>query len=127
MEKILYDDNKIIFRHGIDSKWVELSQPQHPHGLNGHINHEGLFLDYSILMFYSFRYIHKRSHGKHKNGYLKRKIDDFTFLDSNITLEQLARYMTLSHLVTCPISSLHHVTWMQGLIHSTTGLIDYVM
>ena len=69
------------------------------------------FLDYLILMgFFSLldiRKRNKRSHGKHKNGNLKRKSKHvLTISELSINLKHSGWHMALSHLVTLSISSL---------------------
>ena len=68
------------------------------------------FLDYLILMFFSFLDIRKRnnrSHGKRKNGNLKRKNKHVSTLSElSIILKHSGRHMALSRLVTLSISSL---------------------
>ena len=68
------------------------------------------FLDYLILMFFSLLDIHKRnnrSHGKRKNGNLKRKNKHvLTLSELSIILKHSGRHMALSRLVTLSISSL---------------------
>ena len=67
------------------------------------------YLDYLILMFVSLldiRKRNKRSHGKRKNGNLKRKNKHVLALSHlSITLKHSGRHMTLSRLVTLSISS----------------------
>ena len=68
------------------------------------------FLDYLILMFFSLLDIRKRnnrSHGKRKNGNLKRKNKHvLTLSELSIILKHSGRHMALSRLVTLSISSL---------------------
>ena len=71
------------------------------------------FLDYLILMFFSLLDIRKgnnRSHGKRKNGNLKRKNKHvLTLLELSITLKHSDRHMALSCLITLSISSLRNL------------------
>ena len=71
------------------------------------------FLDYLILMFFSLLDIRKRnnrSHGKCKNGNLKRKIKHvLTLSELSIILKHSVRHMALSRLVTLSISSLRNL------------------
>ena len=71
------------------------------------------FLDYLIMMFFSFldiRKRNKRSHGKRKNGNLKRKNKlVLTLLELSIILKHSGRHMALSRLVTLSISSLRNL------------------
>ena len=68
------------------------------------------FLDCLILMFFSLLDIRKRnnqSHGKRKNGNLKRKNKHvLTLSELSIILKHSGRHMALSRLVTLAISSL---------------------
>ena len=68
------------------------------------------FPDYLILMFFSLLNIRKRnnrSHGKRKNGNLKRKNEQvLTLSELSIILKNSGRHMALSRLVTLSISSL---------------------
>ena len=70
------------------------------------------FLDYLILMFFSLSDIRKRnnrSHGKRKNGNLKRKNKHvLTLSELNIILKHSGRHMALLRLVTLSISSLRN-------------------
>ena len=71
------------------------------------------FLDYLILMFFFLLDIRKRnnrSHGKRKNGNLKRKNKHvLTLLELSIILKHSGRHMALSRLVTLFISSLRNL------------------
>ena len=71
------------------------------------------FLDYLILMFFSLLDISKRnnrSHGKRKNGNLKRKNKHvLTLSELSIILKHSGRHMALSRLVTLSISSLRNL------------------
>ena len=81
------------------------------------------FLDYLILMFFSLLDIRKRnkqSHGKRKNGNLKRKNKRILILsDLSINLKHSGWHMAISRLVTLFISSL--------LINSMIELIVFMM
>ena len=71
------------------------------------------FLDYLILMFFSLLDIRKhnnRSHGKRKNGNLKRENKHvLTLSELGIILKHSDRHMALSRLVTLSISSLRNL------------------
>ena len=71
------------------------------------------FLDYLVLMFFSLLDIRKRnnrSHGKRKNGNLKRKNKHvLTLLELSIILKHSGRHMALSRLVTFSLSSLRNL------------------
>ena len=70
------------------------------------------FLDYLILMFFSFRYTkrNKGSHGKRKNGNLIRKNKHvLTLSELSVILKHSGRHMALTRLVTLSISSLRNL------------------
>ena len=81
VEKIIYGDNytkryRNILRHELELKWIKLLQTPHPLGFNGNIYHEGNISRLPDFDFFSLLDIHNRnnqSHGKRKNGNLKRK------------------------------------------------------
>ena len=88
------------------------------------------FLDYLILMgFFSLLDIRKRnnrSHGKRKNGNLKRKNKHVLTLSKLcIILKHSGRHIALSRLVTLSISSLHNLDIEAN--NSTIELIDFMM
>ena len=82
VEKITYGDNSTkryrnFLMHELELKWIKLLQTPHPLGFNDNIYHEGnisrlpdLYVFFSLL---DIRKRNKRSHGKRKNGNLKRK------------------------------------------------------
>ena len=69
------------------------------------------FLGYLILMFFSLLdKRNNRSHGKRKNGNLKRKNKHvLTLSELSIVLKHSGRHMALSRLVTLSISSLRNL------------------
>ena len=82
-------------------------------------------------MFFSLLDIRKRnnrSHGKRKNGNLKRKNKHvLTLSELSIILKHSGRHMALSRLVTLSIIYLHFVIWILRLINSMIELIDFMM
>ena len=99
----------LSFTHESELKWIKLLQTPHPLGFNNTIT----FPDYLIFMFFSLldiRKRNKRSHGKHKNGNLKRKNKHILTLSGlSISLIHSDRHMALSRLVTRSISSLRNL------------------
>ena len=86
----------------------------HPLGFNDNIYHEGNISrlpDFDVFFF--LLDIHKRnnrSHGKRKNGNLKRKNKHvLTLSEVSIILKHSGRHMALSRLVTISISSLRNL------------------
>ena len=89
-------------------------QTPHPLGFNDNIYHEGNISRLPEFdVFFSLLDIRKcnnRSHGKRKNGNLKRKNKHvLTVSELSITLKHLGWHMALSGLVTLSISSLHNL------------------
>ena len=89
-------------------------QTQHPLGFNDNIYHEGNFSrlpDFDV--FFSLLDLGKRnnrSHGKRKNGNLKRKNKHvLTLSELSIILKHSSRHMALSCLVAFSISSLRNL------------------
>ena len=83
MAKFIYDPNSStkfhnIKRHKTELKWIKFLQSPFPLGLNDNIYHEGKISKCQILMCFFFVLDCKkgksRSHGKRKNGNIKRKI-----------------------------------------------------
>ena len=65
-----------ILRHELELKWIKLLQTPHQLGFNDNTYHEGNISRLPDLVFFSLLEIRKgnnRSHGKRKNGNLKRK------------------------------------------------------
>ena len=105
IEKITYDDNsskryRNSLRHKLELKWIKLLQTPHPLGFNDNIYHEGTISRLPDFYIFSLLDIHKhkkRSHGKRKNGNLKRKNKHvLTLSDLSITLKHSGRHMALS-------------------------------
>ena len=118
VEKIIYGDNSTkryrnILRHELELKWIKLLQTPHPLGFNDNIYHEGNISRLPDFDIFSLLDIHKRnnrSHGKRKNGNLKRKNKHvLTLLELSIILKHSGRHMALSRLVTLSISSLRNL------------------
>ena len=117
VEKITYDDNSTkryrnILRHELEVKWILLQTP-HPLGFNDNIYHEGNISrlpDCDVFSLLDIRKRNNRSHGKRKNGNLKRKNKHFlTLSELSIILKHSGRYMAFSRLVTLSISSLRNL------------------
>ena len=81
VEKITYGDNSTkryrnILRHELELKWIKLLQTPHPLGFNDSICHEGNISrlpDFDAFSLLDILKRNNRSHGKRKNGILKRK------------------------------------------------------
>ena len=81
VEKITYGDNttkiyRNFLRHELELKRIKLLRTPHPLGFNDNIYHEGNISRLHDFDFFSLLDICKRnnqSHGKRKNGNLKRK------------------------------------------------------
>ena len=115
VEKIIYGDNSTkryrnILRHELELKWIKLLQTPHPLGFNDNIYHEGNISrlpDFDVFSLLDIRKRNNRSHGKRKNGNLKRKNKHvLTLSELSIILKHSGRHMALSRLVTLSISSL---------------------
>ena len=68
-------DPKVI-RHELELKWIKFLQTSHPLGFNDNIYHEGNISrlpDFDVFSLLDIRKRNNRSHGKRKNGNLKRK------------------------------------------------------
>ena len=111
----MYDGNftkryRNILRHELELKWIKLLQTPHPLGSNDNIYHEGNISrlpDFDVFSALDIRKRNKGSHGRHKNGNLKRKTKHvLTLSDLSITLKHSGRHMALSHLVILSISSI---------------------
>ena len=80
VEKIIYDQNsstrlKNVKRHETELKWIKFLQSPFPFGLNNNIYHEGNISkmpDFDVFLFWKFKKRKIRSHGKRKNGNIKR-------------------------------------------------------
>ena len=79
--KFTYGDNSIkryrnILRHELELKWIKLLQTTHPLCFNDNIYHEGNISrlpDFDVFSLLDIRKRNNPSHGKCKNGNLKRK------------------------------------------------------
>ena len=113
-----------ILRHELELKWIKLLQTPHPLSFNDNIYHEGNISrlpDFDVFTLLDIRNRNNRSHGKRKNGNLKRKNKHvLTLSELSIVLKHSGRHMALSRLVTLSISSLR-------LINSMIELIDFMM
>ena len=66
--------------------------------------------DFDVFSLLNIRKRNNRSHGKRKNGNLKRKNKHvLTLSELSIILKHSGRHMALSHLVTLSISSLRNL------------------
>ena len=82
VEKIIYDPNsstrlKNIKRHETELKLIKFLQSPFPLGFNYNIYHEGIIFkmpDFDVLSVLECKTRKSRSHGKRKNGNIKRKI-----------------------------------------------------
>ena len=112
VEKIIYDPNsstrlKNIMRHETELKWIKFLQSPFPL----------TFLKCQILMFFSVLECKKhksRSHGKRKNGNIKRQICtkkrlNTSLKDLSLALSNHDRHGLLSFLSSLPISVLHNL------------------
>ena len=78
----MYDLNssntlKNIKRHETELKWIKLLQSPFLLDFNDNINHEGNISkmpDFDVFLFLNVKKRKSRSHGKHKNGNIKRKV-----------------------------------------------------
>ena len=111
MEKILYDDEytrkyRNILRHVRITLPLQLS-------FNDNIYQDGNISrlpDFDVFSLLDIRKRNNRSHGKGKNGNLKRKNKHvLTLLELSIILKHSGRHMALSRLVTLSISSLRNL------------------
>ena len=107
VEKITYGDNSTkiyrnILRHELELKWIKLSQTSHPLGFNDNIYHEGNISrlpDFHVFSLLDIPKRNNRSHGKRKNGNIKRKNKHvLTLLELSIILKQSARHIVVSVL-----------------------------
>ena len=115
IEKITYGDNSTkryrnILMHELELKWIKSLQTPLPLGFNYNIYHEGNISrlpDFDGFSLLDIRKRNKRSHGKRKNGNLKRKNKHvLTLSELSIFLKHSCRHMAFPHLVTHSISSL---------------------
>ena len=104
---------KDILRHELELKWIKLLQTPHPLGFSDNIYHEGNFSrlpDFDVFSLLDICKHNNRSHGKRKNGNLKRKNKHvLTLSELSIILKHSGRHMALSRLVTLSLSSLRNL------------------
>ena len=97
----------------LEFKWIKLLQTPHPLGFNNNIYHEGNISrlpDFDVFSLLDIRKRNNRSHGKRKNGNLKRKNKHvLTLSELSIILKHSGRHMALLRLVTLSISSLRNL------------------
>ena len=82
VEKIIYDQNsstrlKNIKKHETELKWIKFLQSPFPLGFNDNTYHEGNISkmpDFDVFSVLECKKRKSRSHGKRKNGNIKRKI-----------------------------------------------------
>ena len=102
-----------ILWHELELKRIKLLQTLHPLGFNDNIYHEGNISrlpDFDVFYFIDIRKRNNRSHGKRKNGNLKRKNKHvLTLSELSIILKHSGQHMALSRLVTLSISSLSNL------------------
>ena len=102
-----------ILRHELELKWIKLLQTPHPLGFNDNIYHKGNISrlpDFDVFSLLDIRKRNNRSHGKRKNGNLKRKNKHvLTLSELSIILKHSGQHMALSRLVILSISSLRNL------------------
>ena len=119
VEKITYDQNsstrlKNIKRHETELKWIKFLQSPFLLGLNDNIYHEGNISkmpDFDVFLFWKFKKHKIRSHGKRKNGNIKRKMCtekrlNTSLKDLSLALTNHGRHGSFSFLSSLPISIL---------------------
>ena len=135
VEKIIYGDNSTKryrnnLRHELELKWIKLLQTPHPLGFNDNIYHEGNISrlpDFDAFSLLDIRKRNNRSHGRRKNGNLKRKNKHvLTLSELSIILKHSGRHMALSRLVTLSKSSLRNLD-IEANKFSMIELIDFMM
>ena len=122
VEKIIYDPNspsrlKDIKRHETKLIWIKFLQSPFPLGLMIINTMKVIFLKCQILMFFSLLECKRRksrSHGKRKNGNIKRKTctekrTNASLKDLSIALNNHGRHGLLSFLSSMPISVLRNL------------------
>ena len=116
VEEMIFNSNsteryKNIFRDETELKWIKSLQTYFPLGFNDNIYHQGNISkmpDFDVFSLLDIRSRNRRSLGKRKNGNLKRKHKNKTFL----TLKDLwkilksGRHQMLSKLSSFSIASL---------------------
>ena len=122
-EKIIYDPNsstrlKNIKRHETELKWIKFLQSPFHLGFKDNIFHEGNISkmpDFDVfLLFWNVKKRKSRSHGKRKNGNIKRKICtkkrlNTSLKDLSLALSNHGRHGLFSFLSSLPISVLRNL------------------
>ena len=116
VEEMIFDSNsterfKNIFRHETELKWIKLLQTPFPLGFNDNIYHQkdiAKMPDFDVFSLLDIRRRNRRSRGKCKNGYLKRKHKNKTFwtLTDLLKIVKSGRHQMLSKLSSLSIASL---------------------
>ena len=115
---MIYDPNSStrlenIKRHETELKWIKFLQSPFPLGLNDNIYHDGNISkmpDFDVFfLFWNFRNVKCRSHGKLKSGNIKRKICtekrlNTSLKDLSIALNNHSWHGLFSFLSSLPIS-----------------------
>lgn len=118
VEKVTYDDNttssfKTKARLISEHKWIKNLQTGFPLGLNDSILGLGLISkepSIDVFSIFSFRKRKSRSHGKRKNGNIKRKLrKKASVLELHNLLLNAGRHSMLSRLCSLSITSLREV------------------
>ena len=122
VEKIIYDPNsstrlKNIKRHETELKWIKFLQSPFPLGFNDNIYHEGNISkmpDFDVFSVLECKKRKSRSHGKRKNGNIKRKICtekrlNTSLKDLSLALTNHGRHGLFSFLSSLPISVLRNL------------------
>ena len=122
VEKIKYDPNsstrlKNIKRHETELKWIKFLQSPFPLGFNDNIYHEGNISkmpDFDVFSVLECKKRKSRSHGKRKNGNIKRKMCtekrlNTSLKDLSLALTNHGRHGLFSFLSSLPISVLRNL------------------
>ena len=122
MIQIIYDPNsstrlKNIKRHETELKWIKFLQSPFPLGFNDNIYHEGNISkmpDFDVFSVLEYKKRKSRSHGKRKNGNIKRKICtekrlNTSLKDLSLALTNHGRHGLFSFLSSLPISVLRNL------------------
>ena len=98
-----------ILRHETELKWIKLLQTIFPLGFNDNIYHEGNISKmphFDVFSLLDIKKHKRRSNGKLKNGYFKRKHKTILTLSELNKLLKFGRHNMLSRLSSLSISSL---------------------
>ena len=98
VEEMIFDSNsteryKNIFRHETELRWIKLLQTPFPLGFNDNIYHQGNISkmpDFDVFSLLDIRRRNRRCRGKRKNGNLKRKHKNKTFMLSKLSSLSIA-------------------------------------